>query len=190
MPQRCTVSFPLPGRRRVWLAALAACLVFTVVPGASGAPAAERTAQSGQLVEKDDLYFISGESAPFTGVVRDTDEAGKPRAERRFVAGKTQAVTQWYKNGKMAAETVITQAKLTRKLWYENGNLEEETAIVSDRGEKVSEQSKMYYEDGKPRLEIGYMHEKLHGALREYGADGVLVRDETYDQGKLTRKSK
>jgi len=191
---------PRPGRGLAWarfgFAVFLSCclallvLIVLIAPGAPAASAAERTAQYGQLSEKDGLYFVSGESAPFTGVVRDSDETGKVRAERRFTAGKITAVTQWYKDGTKAAETVIAAKGLTRKLWYENGNLEEETVVVSEHGEKVSEQSKMYYEDGKPRLEIGYRHEKLQGALREYAPDGGLSRDETYEQGKMTHKSK
>ncbi|MBF0481678.1 MAG: hypothetical protein HQK81_07235 [Desulfovibrionaceae bacterium] len=175
---------------RFGLAAFLWCCLAPVLPMAPLARAAERTAQSGQLVEKDGLYYVAGETAPFTGVVRDSDETGKPRVERRFAAGKTVAVRQWRQNGSLASETVIEASGLTRKLWYDNGNPEEQTQVVIERGEKVSEHSAMYYEDGKPRLEIGYRHEALQGALREYAPDGSLVRDETYDQGKLTRKSK
>ena len=194
MPDRYRIYFFRPGRKfalgPAWLTVFLLCCLALVASAPPGVLAAERTAQSGQLTEKNGLYFVSGESAPFTGVVRDYDQAGKARTERKFAAGKIVAVAQWYKDGKMAAETVISASGLTRKLWYENGNLEEETQIVSEQGEKVSEKSKMYYEDGKPRLEVEYLHEKLQGTLREYAPDGSLSRDETYDQGKMTRKSR
>jgi antitoxin component YwqK of YwqJK toxin-antitoxin module len=180
----------LTARRVLAVVLLPLALTVFCLQASAAERAPERTVETAQLVEKDDLFYLSGETAPFTGLAREFDENGKIRVERRLAAGKTVAFKQWYKNGGPSSETVISPAGLTRKLWFENGKPEEDTEVVIDRGVKVSEKSKLYYESGGLRLEIGYAREKLQGALKEYAPDGALLREETYDQGKMTRKAK
>uniref|UniRef100_A0A7C4AHK5 Toxin-antitoxin system YwqK family antitoxin n=1 Tax=Fundidesulfovibrio putealis TaxID=270496 RepID=A0A7C4AHK5_9BACT len=163
---------------------------------AAGVLAASLTALSQAAVSSEDmeeragLLYKSGDSTPYTGAVRDLHQSGKPRLEAHYQAGKLTSSRIWYENGQLAEEVSVSQDTWTIRRFSENGRLEDEIVARFQGGRKVSEQSRMWHDNGKLRSEAGFQAGKLHGPLREYDPNGVLVRDEVYEQGKLVKKNK
>lgn len=142
------------------------------------------------MEERGGLIYKSGDKTPFTGLVRDFHQSGKPRLEAQYSAGMLASSKVWYSTGQIAEEVTVSAGAWTIKRFSEAGRLEEETLASFENGRRVSEQSRMWDETGKLRNEVGFKGGKLHGPQKEYDATGALVRDEVYDQGKLVRKNK
>ena len=151
---------------------------------------AQRSASPEEMEERGGLVHKAGDPAPFSGIVQDYHQSGKPRLEARYEAGKLTSSKVWYENGQLAEEVGVTQDAWSIRRFSENGALEEETQAKFQDGRKVSEQAKVWYENGQLRTEAGFASGKLQGPLREYDPSGVLVRDEVYDQGRLVKKNK
>ena len=142
------------------------------------------------MVEQNGLIHKAGEAAPFTGMVRDYHQSGKPRLEARYEAGKLVSSTVWYASGQKAEEVSVASDAWTIRRFGETGRLEQETVAHFKDGHKVSEQTKRWDESGMLRTEAGFEKGKLQGELREYSPAGQLLRDEVYDQGVLVKKLK
>lgn len=142
------------------------------------------------LEERAGLLFKSGENTPFTGLARDFHENGTPRLEANYQGGRLLGSKVWYGNGKLAEEVSVTADQWTIRRFTEEGCLEEETVAQFSGGRKISEKSKIWYDNGLLRTEAGFQGGKLDGTLKEYAQDGTLLRDEVYDRGKLLKKVK
>ncbi|MFP5238779.1 MAG: hypothetical protein ACLGQW_03020, partial [Acidobacteriota bacterium] len=68
-------------------------------------------AQSGaspeEMEERGGLVYKSGESAPYTGLVQDLHQSGKPRLEAHYQAGKLADSRLWYEGGQLAEEVTV-----------------------------------------------------------------------------------
>jgi len=151
---------------------------------------AQNASSPEEMEEHEGLVHKSGDSSPYSGIVQDYHQSGKPRLEARYDAGRLVSSKVWYENGQLAEEVNVSQDAWSIRRYSENGILEEETLARFQGGRKVSEQAKVWYENGQLKTEAGFSLGKLHGPLREYDPSGVLVRDELYEQGKLVKKNK
>lgn len=167
-----------------WLAAVG----FVVLPGIEAR--CQTVVAPEDIQERDGLFYRGGDAQPFTGMVRDLHESGKPRLEAQYQAGKLASSKVWYESGQQAEDVSANGEVWTIKRYDEKGRLEEETVATFRNGRKISERSRLWHETGKLRIEAGFEGGKLSGPLREYDENGVLVRDEIYDQGKLVKKAK
>jgi len=171
---------------RILLAALILALALARPPVAP----AQGYASPEQMEERGGLIFKSGDQTPYTGTVEDFHQSGKPRLEARYEDGKLASSTVWYENGQMAEHVSAALDTWTIRRYGETGRLEEETVARFQNGHKVSEQTRLWDEDGTLRTEAGFEKGKLQGPLKEYDPSGALVRDELYEQGKLVKKTK
>jgi antitoxin component YwqK of YwqJK toxin-antitoxin module len=154
------------------------------------AATAQAEASPDQMEERGGLVHKAGEQAPFTGIVRDLHQSGKPRLEASYAAGKLASSKVWYENGQLAEEVAISGETWNIRRFAENGHLEEEILARFSAGKKVSEQTRAWDEAGQLRNEVAISGGKLHGVLKEYDSSGVLVREELYEHGKLVKKTK
>lgn len=144
----------------------------------------EELEESGGLVRK------TGEKAPYTGLVQDYHRSGSLRLEARYDAGKLVVSKVWYENGQLAEEVTVASDTWTIQRYGETGKLEERTVAHFAGGRKVSEQTRLWDENGQLRTEAGFELGKLQGPLKEFDASGEVVRDELYEKGKLVKKNK
>lgn len=142
------------------------------------------------IQERGGVCYRTGDSAPYTGLVRDHHESGKPRLEARYEAGRLESSRVWYENGRLAEEVNVSGDTWVVRRYSDEGRLEEETRAQVRGGRKVSERSTVWYENGNIHIEAGFANGKLHGPLKEYTPEGGLVRDETYDNGVMVKKAK
>ena len=149
-----------------------------------------QSASPEDIQERGGVCYRTGESVPYTGMVRDTHESGKPRLEARYQAGRLVESHVWYANGQMAEEVRVTGDVWVIRRFSEDGRIEEETSAQFRNGRKVSERSTIWHENGQMRIEAGFENGKLHGPLKEYESDGTLLRDEVYDNGVMIKKNK
>lgn len=151
---------------------------------------AENMASPEQMEEHDGIVRKSGDTSPYTGLVQDYHQSGKPRLEARYDAGKLVSSKVWYENGQLAEAVTVSGDTWTIRRYGEAGRLEEETVAQFRDGHKVSELAKVWYENGQLKTEAGFASGKLQGTLKEYDPSGALVRHEVYEQGTLVKKTK
>lgn len=165
------------------LARPSALLAQTIALGQNSV-SPEELEESGGLVRK------AGDKSPYTGLVQDYHRSGSLRLEARYEAGRLVSSKVWYENGQLAEEVSVASDTWTIQRYGETGKLEERTVARFEGGRKVSEQTRLWDENGQLRTEAGFEMGKLQGPLKEYDASGQLVRDELYDKGKLIKKNK
>ncbi len=166
-------------------------VVTLIVLFASAVARAEQSAAlPEEMEEQGGLVHRIGEAAPYTGIVQDLHQSGKPRLRAEYNAGKLVSSKLWYESGQVAEEVSIQGDTWTIRRYGETGHMEEETVAVFSGGRKTSEHIKRWDENGKLITEAGFRQGKLDGPLKEYDASGALVRDEIYDKGKLVKKIK
>lgn len=168
----------------------AVLLAVTALGWSLAVAVAQSGASPEEMEERGGLVYKSGESAPYTGLVQDLHQSGKPRLEAHYQAGKLADSRLWYEGGQLAEEVNVAGDTWTIRRYQESGRLEEETVAVFKGGRKFSERSRLWDEDGTLRSEVSFQGGKLQGPVRQFDASGKLVSDEVYDQGVLTQKHK
>ncbi len=97
---------------------------------------------------------------------------GQERSVRCYYDDGSVCMEQQYKNGKLEGES---------RIYYASGK-PQVLAMFSD--DKAHGFARTYYENGQLQSELNYCAGKLDGDCRHYDAKGVLLRRESYKNGR------
>ena len=103
-----------------------------------------RTVSRSDLVERDEIFFLKGDSAIQNGFVCTYHEGGSLKTEIPYKDGKREG------NGKR---------------YYESGSLNIETPYKNGKVEGIS---KEYSENGKLKSETPYKNGEIDGQAKQY----------------------
>ncbi len=104
--------------------------------------------------------------------------------ERRFTGRKVADTVEraFWPNGKLQSERGIREdGSEAWTFWYPDGTVQQEMTPGTAPGVTTV---RRYRPDGTLRSAIDYRNGKKHGAWREFAADGTLVRERLYEDGK------
>lgn len=110
---------------------------------------------------KNDLVYSKKTEKPYTGLVFETFENGKIKAESNYI------------NGKRTGEFIA---------YFESGGIQQKSNFndFMNDGEAIS-----YYENGKIETIIHWKNDKKHGLAKFYKEDGTLDKTEQWENGDI-----
>lgn len=139
------------------------------------------------LAEKgnEDLFFLEGNSAPYTGGAEEKYPDGGSKTRFSILNGKRHGPSlQWYENGKLWKKSCFREGKLhgSYEWWYENGRKAQQSSYRN--GLETGTFTK-WYEDGK-RSETGsFRNGKEDGPWLYFNEDGTVWDRIVYVEGEL-----
>jgi antitoxin component YwqK of YwqJK toxin-antitoxin module len=142
------------------------------------------------LVQRDDRWYRSGETNPFTGRMVDYYPGGERLSRSQISNGLLNGVSEtWYTNGQMHVRESFKDGLSDglREKWYENGFRQSQATIVAG---KVIGTFQSWHDNGQLSEQIEMKHGQPDGTAWAYYASGFVKAETTVADGKvLTRKS-
>jgi hypothetical protein len=92
------------------------------------------------LEERNDLYYQTNESEPYSGWVKSMRDSGQVQGLAQFKDGELDGLnTWWHENGQKKREATFKDGKMDglKTVWYENGEKRREQTFKD--GKQVSE---------------------------------------------------
>lgn len=159
------------------------------------------------LIEQNQLFYVTGETQPFTGEFIDyqhTSEQGEDyfKVIKNFSAGKLHGLITYWNESKRKIKSEHYQKGLKQgisiawthqgqQLWQEffsGGQRQSRTEFFD--GNKITEiyyqQDKkhgphtIWYPNGQKKQLVNYVNEQKHGWLRQWRENGLLASQERY----------
>mgnify|MGYP000052283925 FL=1 len=159
------------------------------------------------LIEQNQLFYVTGETQPFTGEFIDyqhTSEQGEDyfKVIKNFSAGKLHGLITYWNESKRKIKSEHYQKGLKQgisiawthqgqQLWQEffSGGQRQSRTEFSD-GNKITEiyyqQDKkhgphtIWYPNGQKKQLVNYVNDQKHGWLRQWRENGLLASQERY----------
>lgn len=131
------------------------------------------------------MIVLGGGCSQRDGVRQEFSKEGQLTGEYTYVKGVREgAFREFDEDGRKIADGIIKGGKRheTRYTYYLNGKVKTQVQLVDDVRDG---ESKVFSAGGVPALERNYKMGKVSGIEREYGFDGSLEVERTYENDQL-----
>jgi antitoxin component YwqK of YwqJK toxin-antitoxin module len=139
--------------------------------------AVRREVPYSSLEKKGDLFYLKGETQPFTGTAIEYQPDGKLKgAVFAYENGKLHGPAfLYYEDGTIAGEFAHKNGvgHGTLREFYKNGQKKLEVQVIDEKKEGVETQ---WYENGEKKSEITYKEGKLNGPYRTWDVNGQIIQ--------------
>jgi len=139
----------------------------------------------GDTARTNGLFYILGETIPFSGNVIERYEDGSLRARSNVEAGLLDGLTEgWFANGQKQIQEHFNEGVShgKRLKWHVNGILKSEVEIVEGQLDGLFHE---WHEDGSLAREIALSNGASHGLSRSWFPSGYLQARASLKSGEL-----
>lgn len=137
-----------------------------------------------QLEDRNDIYYVLGETKPYSGKSTEFHPNGQLMWEGTFKNGELDGLERnWYENGQLKWEATFEndeQNGLYRS-WYETGELKSENPFKNGKPNGLH---RIWNEKGELMLEVNYVHGKVNESVPSLFV-GVWIGQSQIGDGKI-----
>jgi antitoxin component YwqK of YwqJK toxin-antitoxin module len=181
-----------PSKKRFFLVAALIGLVCLIVSLVDRAPLSRPetivTVGLEDTTRTNGLFYVVGESLPFSGQVIEQFDSGSLKARTMIQQGLLDGLSEgWFDNGQMQIQEHfklgISEGK--RLKWHLNGNLKSEVEIVNGELDGLFHE---WHENGFLAREIDLSMGLAHGKSRSWFSSGYLQARAVLESGELVKQ--